>query len=133
MKNIIKYLTVTLSVLLGFVQAASASESEQVDTGKVVAQLVSSHYRASPGQTIDVALRTVLDEHWHTYWRNPGDSGEAVQISWSLPEGAPRQKKYRLVLPIYQRAVLKRRSFFHINKVLSCPPHHKRSVLAQMA
>jgi len=88
MKNIIKYLTVTLSVLLGFVQAASASESEQVDTGKVVAQLVSSHYRASPGQTIDVALRTVLDEHWHTYWRNPGDSGEAVQISWSLPEGA---------------------------------------------
>ena len=87
MKNIIKYLTVTLSVLLGFVQAASASESEPVDTGKVVAQLVSSHYRASPGQTIDVALRTVLDEHWHTYWRNPGDSGEAVQISWSLPEG----------------------------------------------
>jgi len=89
MKNIIKYLTVTLSVLLGFVQAASASESEPVDTGKVVAQLVSSHYRASPGQTIDVALRTVLDEHWHTYWRNPGDSGEAVQISWSLPEGVP--------------------------------------------
>jgi len=24
---------------------------------------------------------------WHTYWRNPGDSGEPVQIQWVLPEG----------------------------------------------
>ena len=24
---------------------------------------------------------------WHTYWRNPGDSGEAPTIQWQLPEG----------------------------------------------
>jgi len=25
---------------------------------------------------------------WHTYWINPGDSGEAPQVAWSLPRGA---------------------------------------------
>lgn len=27
------------------------------------------------------------DDQWHTYWQNPGDSGEAPAISWSTPEG----------------------------------------------
>jgi len=64
-----------------------AKQSESVDTGKVVASLVSSHDSVQPGQDVYIALRTVLDEGWHTYWRNPGDSGEPVQISWQLPEG----------------------------------------------
>lgn len=77
-----------ISVLLIFAGRAHASESPPVDTGKVVAQLVSSHESAAPGQTIQIALRTMLDEKWHTYWRNPGDSGEPVQIDWRLPDGA---------------------------------------------
>ena len=66
---------------------ALASQSVPVDTGKVTASLVSSHDSVAPGQEFYVALRTVLDDHWHTYWRNPGDSGEPVQIDWELPEG----------------------------------------------
>jgi thiol:disulfide interchange protein DsbD len=27
------------------------------------------------------------DPEWHTYWRNPGDSGEAPSIEWQLPDG----------------------------------------------
>ncbi len=64
-----------------------ARQSESVDTGKVTASIVSSHDSVAPGQEFYIALRTVLDEGWHTYWRNPGDSGEPVQISWDLPEG----------------------------------------------
>jgi len=66
---------------------AAASQSVPVDTGKVTASLVSSYDSVAPGQEFYVALRTVLDEHWHTYWRNPGDSGEPVQMEWELPEG----------------------------------------------
>ena len=65
---------------------ALASQSVPVDTGKVTASLVSSHDSVAPGQEFYIALRTVLDDHWHTYWRNPGDSGEPVQINWELPE-----------------------------------------------
>ena len=66
---------------------ALASQSVPVDTGKVTASLVSSHDSVAPGQEFYIALRTELDEHWHTYWRNPGDSGEPVQIDWDLPDG----------------------------------------------
>lgn len=66
---------------------AFAAQSPAEDTGKVVASLVSTHDQVAPGDTFHVALKTVLDDHWHTYWRNPGDSGEPVQIAWSLPEG----------------------------------------------
>lgn len=63
-----------------------ATTSLPVDTGRVEASLLSTHYTVSPGQTFQVALKTTLDDQWHTYWRNPGDSGEPVQISWVLPE-----------------------------------------------
>ncbi|MEP3889039.1 MAG: thioredoxin family protein [Hellea sp.] len=66
---------------------AFASQSIPVDTGKVTASIVSSHDSVAPGQEFYIALRTELDDHWHTYWRNPGDSGEPVQIDWTLPEG----------------------------------------------
>ena len=64
-----------------------ASQSISVDTGKVTASLVSSHNAVPPGGKFHVALRTALDDHWHTYWKNPGDSGEPVHIDWTVPEG----------------------------------------------
>ncbi|MEP3653874.1 MAG: thioredoxin family protein [Litorimonas sp.] len=79
------FLLICVTWLLAF--SAYASESEAIDTGKVTASIVSSHDSVAPEQEFYVALRTTLDEGWHTYWRNPGDSGEPVQISWDLPEG----------------------------------------------
>lgn len=81
--------TFILSLLAVFfaVFPSFAAESDSVDTGKVVASLVSSHDSAAPGETVQLALRTVLDAGWHTYWSNPGDSGEPVQLDWKLPEG----------------------------------------------
>ena len=28
-----------------------------------------------------------MDKGWHTYWRNPGDSGGPIEIDWNLPKG----------------------------------------------
>jgi thiol:disulfide interchange protein DsbD len=28
-----------------------------------------------------------MDKHWHTYWKNPGDSGLPTKIEWNLPDG----------------------------------------------
>ena len=88
MIKIVKTLLALLMTSIWACLPAQAAESAPVDTGKVVAQLVSSHHSAPAGSTVNVALRTVLDDKWHTYWRNPGDSGEPVQIDWRLPEGA---------------------------------------------
>jgi thiol:disulfide interchange protein DsbD len=28
-----------------------------------------------------------MKKGWHTYWRNPGDSGQPTEIAWTLPKG----------------------------------------------
>lgn len=52
----------------------------------VVAELVSSQRVVAPGETFLVALKLDHDEHWHTYWINPG-TGYATSLKWNLPDG----------------------------------------------
>ncbi|MCC6599016.1 MAG: thioredoxin family protein [Alphaproteobacteria bacterium] len=39
------------------------------------------------GETLWVGIEQSIAPHWHTYWRNPGDSGTPPRIVWTLPEG----------------------------------------------
>jgi thiol:disulfide interchange protein DsbD len=52
------------------------------------AELISAVDAVVPGEPFTVALRIHMDEGWHSYWKNPGDSGEPISIDWSLPAGA---------------------------------------------
>ena len=58
-----------------------------VRSGPVEAELVPEVENIAPGQPFTVALRLKMDPPWHTYWINPGDSGLAPRLDWSLPEG----------------------------------------------
>ncbi len=49
--------------------------------------LVSETARLVPGETAWVGLHIKTRPGWHTYWRNPGDSGLPPRIAWSLPSG----------------------------------------------
>ncbi|MCU0868201.1 MAG: thioredoxin family protein [Burkholderiales bacterium] len=42
---------------------------------------------ARPGTDVTVALVIDHDPGWHTYWKNPGDSGMPTRIAWTLPDG----------------------------------------------
>ncbi len=66
---------------------AFAAEGPEVRTDNVAARLVSDVQAVAPGEPFNVALVLTMDEHWHTYWRNPGDAGEPTRITWSLPAG----------------------------------------------
>ena len=68
--------------------------------------ILSSLDRVAPGGTVWVALRTELDEGRHTYWRNPGDSGEPVQLSWVIPQGAKSDPFPGLSLILSRQALL---------------------------
>jgi thiol:disulfide interchange protein DsbD len=39
------------------------------------------------GRPVRVGLRIAHQPGWHTYWKNPGDSGLPTQLEWTLPEG----------------------------------------------
>jgi len=73
--------------VLGLAGPAAALEGAAVSTPNVEARLVAETDGVQPGGTVTVALRLRIREHWHTYWLNPGDSGEPTSIDWTLPEG----------------------------------------------
>ncbi|MDR7121048.1 protein-disulfide reductase DsbD domain-containing protein [Rheinheimera soli] len=75
---------VLLLLATGFVQAQT---SGWVRASHLKAELVSDHQDLKPGQRFKLALHFIPDEHWHTYWQNPGDSGLATSIDWILPDG----------------------------------------------
>ncbi len=77
----------SLPALALLLALAPALQAAPVRTEHVEAELVAERAAAVPGQPATVALRLRMDEHWHTYWKNPGDSGLPTKIRWTLPEG----------------------------------------------
>src|ERR1700730_16588940 len=67
--------------------AAFALSGSTVATENVKARLVSEVSAVGPGQVFWVALELNIRDGWHTYWRNPGDSGQATSLAWQLPPG----------------------------------------------
>lgn len=57
-----------------------------VKKGAVSAELIAREASIKPGRPFLVALKLVHDEHWHSYWINPG-TGYATSLDWKLPEG----------------------------------------------
>jgi thiol:disulfide interchange protein/DsbC/DsbD-like thiol-disulfide interchange protein len=66
---------------------ATPALAAEVDTGHLKIELVAQEASVAPGSTTYVALRQDIDRDWHTYWRNPGDSGEPTKLTWTLPAG----------------------------------------------
>jgi len=56
-------------------------------TDHATIQLIAEDTALVPGKPITVMLRLKVQDGWHSYWRNPGDSGLASQLSWTLPDG----------------------------------------------
>jgi len=59
-----------------------------VTTDNVRAELISDVAEVKAGEPFWMALRQTIRPHWHTYWKNPGDSGLPTEINWTLPAGA---------------------------------------------
>ncbi len=57
------------------------------EDGNVQADLIAEVDAIVPGEPFWVALRQNIRPGWHTYWRNPGDSGAPTTISFDLPDG----------------------------------------------
>ena len=66
---------------------AQQAQGEAVRTEHVRARLVAERLQLVPGGSVDLALVLDIIPGWHTYWRNPGDSGEPPRIRWQLPPG----------------------------------------------
>lgn len=67
---------------------ANKAKGQVVSTGQVQATLqVFAPKGIVTGETFWLGLQIQHQPQWHTYWRNPGDSGLATELQWQLPEG----------------------------------------------
>jgi thiol:disulfide interchange protein DsbD len=53
----------------------------------LTAELTSLAPQIAVGGTVKLGLVLTIEENWHVYWINAGDSGEPPTIKWSLPTG----------------------------------------------
>jgi len=80
-----RLLLAVLALLFASFAVGGPLMAAEVDTGHLKIELVAQDASVAPGSTAYIALRQEIDAGWHTYWRNPGDSGEPPKLTWTLP------------------------------------------------
>lgn len=69
--------------------AAALGGGPVVTTPQVRAELVAHAPEGlAAGKPAWLGLKIEHQPHWHTYWKNPGDSGLPTTLEWQLPAGA---------------------------------------------
>ena len=58
-----------------------------IKTPHAEVELIAAQTAFVAGQSARVGLSIKHAPHWHTYWKNPGDSGYPTKITWALPQG----------------------------------------------
>lgn len=76
-----------LPLLAGGALLAPAGSASAAEKEHARAELIAERTALAPGVNW-VAVRLTPDPGWHVYWINPGDSGQATSLAWSLPPGA---------------------------------------------
>lgn len=67
---------------------AQNSSKAVVTTAQVRAELMAhAPDGADSGKTVWLGLQLTHQPDWHTYWKNPGDSGLPITVRWTLPTG----------------------------------------------
>ncbi len=78
------------------------THSDKATGPHIQVAMITDYQSVTSGQEINIGIRFTPDEMWHTYWRNPGDSGEAptielqsnknlryADIQWPIPSAIP--------------------------------------------
>jgi thiol:disulfide interchange protein/DsbC/DsbD-like thiol-disulfide interchange protein len=73
--------------ILGLLLVLANSAAWAQPRAHTKATLYLSDSAAKPGSTVTAALHLKMDQGWHTYWKNPGESGKGTKIAWELPKG----------------------------------------------
>lgn len=80
----------SLLVCLGLSAAAAVQApllSRRATGPYTTVDLITAEASFTPGADVWVGLRFRLEEGWHVYWQNPGDSGSPPALRWQLPDG----------------------------------------------
>ena len=78
-----------VAIALSGTKASAQKHAESVvTTPQVRAELLAyAPDGVGPGKAVWLGLQLTHQPQWHTYWKNPGDSGLPTTLQWTLPAG----------------------------------------------
>ena len=76
-----RVLCLSLAILLCPVSVFPSESSSHHTAIELLANVRSIH----PGDHFLIGVRLTMEKGWHTYWKNPGESGLSTEIHWALP------------------------------------------------
>lgn len=86
--SIFRFVIASLLAAWAISASAQGSGKSVVQTEHVRAELLAhAPDGVAPGRTVWVGLQLAHQPEWHTYWKNPGDSGLPTTLKWQVPEG----------------------------------------------
>ena len=87
--NIIKQLFcfASLVLLITLNTAICAASQAHYKSELTTTRLVADVDVIKPGESFWVMMEVMPKAGWHTYWKNPGDSGMPMSFEWQKPEG----------------------------------------------
>ncbi|TAG28296.1 MAG: protein-disulfide reductase [Burkholderiales bacterium] len=76
---------IALAAALGL--GSLTTHAAPIKTPHAEVELLAEQTALVAGQSARVGLSIKHAPHWHTYWKNPGDSGYPTKVTWDLPPG----------------------------------------------
>ena len=78
MKSIRFFLILLLFSVYGF--------ANTVNTGHAEVSIIKNSATIVNKDELFIGIRMDMQKHWHTYWKNPGDSGGPLKVKWQVPD-----------------------------------------------
>ncbi len=76
-----------LSLIFTFLLPITVFAQGAAPNDLVSVRLVPETQTVKGGDELWIGIEQAIKPHWHTYWKNPGDSGSAPIVTWSAPDG----------------------------------------------
>ncbi|MCF3932231.1 thioredoxin family protein [Acuticoccus sp. M5D2P5] len=84
----LRSLALTLAGAAMLVSSVAVAEAApRIETEHIAADIEIRNIATRPGDSTDIAITHTIAPNWHTYWLNPGDSGEPPIADWTLKDG----------------------------------------------
>lgn len=85
--NIFTRCFLILVALCGLMSLPAHAQTTIPPSPIVTATLALHAPTVKKNQPVNAAVTFTIPEHWHIYWKNPGDSGLPTRLEWSMPDG----------------------------------------------
>ncbi|MFK7839449.1 MAG: protein-disulfide reductase DsbD family protein [Bdellovibrionales bacterium] len=81
-------LLLPIIVILTIIASTMSAIAQDKGENLVQIRLMAERGNVNAGEEIWIGMEQAITPHWHTYWKNPGDSGTITASNWTLPYGA---------------------------------------------